>query len=329
MRGLAVAVSLLVAGPVMEGSAFAAGGQGSAQGGGKGGGAQGGGASAGGKGGGAQAGGKGASASAGGKGGGAQSGGKGGAAVVKPTENAAKSKVKMTGLKSFDDVFVQVAEIDGTLVGIEESLTNAKVNLNQALGLKDDTGITTALNTLKTTGGDKVGFSLNGAVPTLNALSGTPDNVMLAINAVNALTTDLVSSYGALEAMPGQVSALAKQTQAFPDKLKNEFQKDNDGLMAMLFELPKTASALSTDLKIVTGLPGRVTGVTKSSTEIVDAVTSTFGAKKASGGAPANAGAKGAGGQGGAGGGQGGGAKGGGGQGGGGQGGGKGGNGKK
>jgi hypothetical protein len=184
--------------------------------------------------------------------------------------------IKDTGIDLFDDVFRKVGPIDRTLSSVEGSLRSAKLNLIGALALEKGTPLKDAVAELENRAGNKISLVKKGSVPTLSVSDGVPSNVKSAVDAVNGLTKDLTSSMDDLKALPAQIDALVNQTKKFPNQLKAEFQKGNDSILALLFQLPKASSALKHNLGIVSDLPGRTTRVTDRSTEILGVVTTTF-----------------------------------------------------
>lgn len=232
--------------------------------------------------------------------------------------------IQMTGIEAFDSVFKKVGQIDRKLVQSENQLRTGKNNLNAALDLKKGTPLSDGLAELKRRAGNKVELAAgNGAVPKLAVKDAVPSNVANAVNAVNSMTENFAASITELTGLAPEIDQLVKQTGKMPSRLKSEFAKDSN-IIERIFKLPKTAKALTNDIKITSGLPDRTTSLTNRMTEVLDVVYSEFGGqgrRPGAGGGGNGGGGTAGGGKGGGNAGKGGGGKGGGGKGGGGKGG--------
>lgn len=199
-------------------------------------------------------------------------------ALAKKGKNGKKGKkgrgeITMTGFKSFDKVFKEVADIDARVSVAETALKTAKRDLNTALDLKRGTPLKDALADLKVKGADNLQVVMKGKVPQLTVSELAPSNITNAAEAVNGLTSALVTSIDELAGVPEEIAALTKQAQKFPERAKKEFTGDPIGA---LFKAPKLVKSLNGNLKVTTALPKRSTKVTGRATEILSVVSTEF-----------------------------------------------------
>lgn len=183
------------------------------------------------------------------------------------------AQITMTGFKSFDKVFKEVADIDARISVAEDALKFAKRDLNIALDLKRGTPLKDALADLKVKGGENLSVAMTGKVPQLSVSDLAPENITNAVAAVNGLTSSLVTSIDQLAGVPEEVAALTKQAQKFPERAKKEFAGDPIGA---LFKAPKLVKSLNSNLKVTGSLPSRSTKVTGRATEILSVVSTEF-----------------------------------------------------
>jgi hypothetical protein len=205
--------------------------------------------------------------------------------------------IQRTGIAAFDSVFSRVGEIDRRLVRSETQLRSAKTNLNQALGLKAGTPLSTGIAELRKRGEGKLQLAVdNQAVPKLQVTDAVPTNVQNAVDAVNGMTGNFTTTITELKGLSPEISKLVADSRKMPARLKDEFAKNSNGLLDQLFTLPKTSKALGHDLGITKSLPGRTASVTSRMTDILGTVQSEFGVRlpgqKPAKGAPKGAPAK-------------------------------------
>ena len=181
--------------------------------------------------------------------------------------------IELTGLKSFDNVFTEIADIDGRLDTTEKSLRTAKRDLNEALELKEGTPLKAAIADLQKKADGKVQVALNGKQPKLEASEAVPKNVADALAAVNGLTAALVVSVDQLAGIPQEVKQLQKKTLKFPDQLKTELVENPT---ASIKDFPKTLKVLKANGVVTSGLPQRSRDVSSRSVGILEVVASTF-----------------------------------------------------
>jgi hypothetical protein len=183
-------------------------------------------------------------------------------------------EIVMTDIKAFDDVFVRVAEIDGTLSKAEKDLRRGRLDLNDALGIKKKTPIADGLAELADRAEGKLQLAVDGqGIPKLEASDAIPTDVQQALDSVNSMTSNFSTSVDELMGLDKEIDKLVKKTGKMPTQLKSEFEGN---LFDTLFKLPKTSKALQGNLQITAGLPDRSAGVAGEMGQTLDIVRSEF-----------------------------------------------------
>jgi uncharacterized membrane protein YgcG len=191
-----------------------------------------------------------------------------------------KDGIQVTGIKSFDKVFKEVGAIDNRLASAETELRLGRTNLNAALGLPKGTPFADALADLQNKAGGNLRLGLsNGAIPKLEAADAVPANVQNALDGFNGFTENITSSITDVKNLSKDISGLVDATTKMPQNLIAEFSKSSGGgvnIIEKLFILPGAVKATGHNIKIVTGLDDRVTGLSHRMTDLVDVVNSSF-----------------------------------------------------
>lgn len=186
--------------------------------------------------------------------------------------------VQETGIEAFDSVFVRVGEIDAHLTSADTELKTGKKNLNDALGLQRGTPFADGLDELQKRAEGKLQLTLTkGAAPKLSPTDAVPTNVQSAVDAVNALTSNMTTSLTDLESLAPEIQGLIGETGEMPDRLMSEFSGGSASLLQKLFVLPKTTKALKADIDLTMGLDDRATSLTHRMTDMMNLVTTEFG----------------------------------------------------
>ncbi len=189
--------------------------------------------------------------------------------------------IELTGLKSFDNVFGEIADIDARLDKAEKALRTAKRDLNTALALEKGTPLKDAIADLQKKSEGKVKVALKGKQPQLEASDAVPQNITDALTAVNGLTAALVVSVEELASIPGEVKSLQKKTLKFPEKLKSEVL---DNPTMSIKDIPKTLKVLKGNTVVTAGLPQRSTKVSGRAVSLLEVVAGGFPAGAAADG---------------------------------------------
>lgn len=184
-----------------------------------------------------------------------------------------KEGIELTGIAAFDDIFTQVADIDARLVAAEDLLKTGKKDLIDALALKKGTPLKTGLAELGERADGKLAVVLDGKQPKLQATDAIPTDVQEALDAVNRLTGGIVGSVEELAEIPAEAQKLAKKTQTFPSKLKDEISADP---LTTLLKAPKLTKTLKSNAEITAGLPSRSTNVVGRMNDMVTVVRAEF-----------------------------------------------------
>ena len=132
------------------------------------------------------------------------------------------NRIQTTGIRSFDKVFSQVADIDDRVRSARKTRKSGHQQLASALALPENTSFSEALAELKERGAGKIKLVMDGERPTLKATDALPSDVSAALDAVNQATADYTAALAALEGTPATLKKLNKQVAKFPGRFKDE-----------------------------------------------------------------------------------------------------------
>ncbi len=194
----------------------------------------------------------------------------------KKDKKGKQASVELVGLKSLDETFKQLRKLDNKVSSAEKETGKSQRNLNKALGIKNDAPVKKALEDLENKAKGKIGLTMDGKKPKLQATDAVPQNVSDAIDAVNKMTSSFTKSLDDLAGAKKEAEKLAKKAQKMPASVKDEFKKDSGSFIALIFKLPKTMGAVKGNVQVALSLPGRTTKVVGQMTGILGTVTSTF-----------------------------------------------------
>ena len=195
---------------------------------------------------------------------------------------AKKSKadhIEKTGIKSFDEVFGQVDDLDSLIRKAHKSRKSGHDAVVSAMGLTDGTPFSDALKELKKNADGKLKLAMNGSVPQLSVTDAVPSNVENAVAAVNQAMTDYTDTAKSLVEVPKQARSLVKQVQKFPKEFKKEFSSMS---ITDIPETLKQAKTLKNNIKVTVGVPDRAKKVSKGLKSDLTAVKNTFGSGSSS-----------------------------------------------
>ena len=187
-------------------------------------------------------------------------------------KDTAPTEISATGIKEFDDVFMQAKDIQTNLTTSKTKLQTANDDVNSSLGLAKGTPFKDALADLDKKAGGKVTVLMTGKTPTLAAADGCPENVKGAIDTTNKAVSDISSVADDMAKLASQSQALADQTAAFPAKAPDAAKNSGLGVT----EIPKATKTVKSNVTIVSKTPGQVKALGDEATSMLDAVASTF-----------------------------------------------------
>jgi hypothetical protein len=200
-----------------------------------------------------------------------------GPAYAKKKKKKKKIRIEMTGIKSFDKVFKQARKTDSKIRSAERNLSKSKKALRAALKLKKGTTYTAALSELKQKAKGKVKVAMSGKIPTLKAKEGVPEDIKNGIEAINTLSKSIPASINNLKDAAVASKKMVSAARKFPNRIKKELMgKGVDGLIAVVFKLPKITKTVMRNLKIMSSMPKRAAKVSKELTSISATLTREF-----------------------------------------------------
>lgn len=206
------------------------------------------------------------------------------AAHAKKKDDKPEEGIWEVGIQTFDRVFSDVAAIDRKLTNAQTMLSDAKTQLNTALGIKNNTPIRKGLAELQERAGGKVSLAMTGKIPTLKANEAVPSDVQKGIDAVNGLSSNLVGSIEALASTPADVKALIAKSKTFPADLQKELKEGS--IVDKIVAGPKAVKAVSHNMKVTKDLAPKSERVVSRMNAIQSTLTTEFVPKKSPAAAP-------------------------------------------
>ena len=192
-----------------------------------------------------------------------------------PTTVLAGSDIEIqeSGIKAFDDVFMQAKEIDDTLTQGRQQRRQARAKVSEALGLERGTLFTESLKELQSRAEGKITVALNGTTPTLSVSDAVPSDIQAAVDAANAAVRQYEQMGRNLADIPAQCQAVAKAAKKFPDQIKDEVGNFS---LSGLKERGQQLKIIKNNIKATLALPDQAATLTKNLAADVQSVTEIF-----------------------------------------------------
>jgi hypothetical protein len=187
-------------------------------------------------------------------------------------KDTAPPEITATGIKEFDDVFMQAKDIQTNLTTSKGKLQTANDDVNSALGLTKGTPFKDAMADLNKKADGKVKVAMTGKTPTLTAADGCPDNVKASVDATNKAVGQISSVGDDMVTLEKQSEELVKQSAQFVEKAPEAIS--NSGISVT--QVPKVTKIIKTNVGIVQQTPGQAKALGAEATGMLDAVASTF-----------------------------------------------------
>ena len=191
-------------------------------------------------------------------------------AAVEPPAFAKKDKeveyvkIKKTGIKEFDDIFMQVKDIQDVLQDVEKAINSSSKDLATALGLSADTPFSTAVADLKEKAQGKITVVQSGTVPTLAATDAVPGNVQAGMDAVNHGIAEVANAADGLKSLPNKMTALASSASSID-------------MTAALNTIKSKTSSLGEATDLLKTLKDNVKGTTQTKDRATDTAAAARG----------------------------------------------------
>jgi len=187
-------------------------------------------------------------------------------------KDTAPPEITATGIKEFDDVFMQAKDIQTNLTTSQGKLQTANDDVNSSLGLTKGTPFKDAMADLNKKADGKIKVAMTGKTPTLTAADGCPDNVKASIDATNKAVGQISAVVDNMGELEKQSEELVKQSEQFVEKAPAAIS--NSGIS--ITSAPKVTKTIKTNVGIVEKTPGQVKALGDEATSMLDAVASTF-----------------------------------------------------
>ena len=181
--------------------------------------------------------------------------------------------IQLIGIESLDSLFREAKSIDQRLDAARTALRDGKNSLNSALGLKDGTPFTDALNDLASKAKGKVKLlSADGGLA-LSVSDAVPSNVQAAVDSLNNTLASYKTALLDLGNIKGDVESLVSASKALPDQIQKDFKSLGIGIT----ELPAALRTARDNVRIIGNMPTRVEKIGTAMKANVTAVTTAFG----------------------------------------------------
>ena len=187
-------------------------------------------------------------------------------------KDTAPPEITATGIKEFDDVFMQAKDIQTNLTTSKTKLQTANEDVNSSLGLAKGTPFKDAMADLNKKADGKVKVAMTGKTPTLTAADGCPDNVKASVDATNKAAGEISGVVDNMATLATQSQALVEQSAQFVEKAPDAIK--NSGISVT--QVPKVTKTIKTNVGIVQQTPGQAKALGAEATGMLDAVASTF-----------------------------------------------------
>jgi hypothetical protein len=184
-------------------------------------------------------------------------------------EGPATFTIEDTGVAKVDQFYGQVETIVGKLQTAQSGMDAANAKLAEALGLAEGTPVADALADLQAKAEGKIELVLEGTKPTIKPADGCPENVQNAIDATNAMATELVSAIDVLKGIAGDIQPMVGQATDMPAAIA-----ESDLGLADKAKATKTAASNLKTTKQVATEADTLAGKCQESLELIK---STFG----------------------------------------------------
>jgi hypothetical protein len=194
-------------------------------------------------------------------------------ASAKDSKDTVAAEIQTTGIKPFDEVFLQAKDIQTNLTGSKAKLQTANDNVDSSLGLAKGTPFADAMKDLNAKANGKVKVAVNGKMPTLTAEEGCPENVKASVDTANKAFVEIGAVADNLAQVPAQAQALADQAAQFPGQISAKLITDS-GLKVT--DVPKVTKTVKANLTIVAQTPAQAKAVGDQAVSMLDSVASTF-----------------------------------------------------
>jgi hypothetical protein len=187
-------------------------------------------------------------------------------------KDTAPPEITATGIKDFDEVFMQAKDIQTNLTTSKSKLQTANDDVNSSLGLAKGTPFKDAMADLNKKADGKVKVAMTGKTPTLTAQEGCPANVKASVDATNKAASQISAVVDNMVTLEQQSEELVEKSEHFVEKAPEAIS--NSGISVT--QVPKVTKTVKTNVGIVEKTPGQVKALGDEATSMLDAVASTF-----------------------------------------------------
>ena len=132
--------------------------------------------------------------------------------------------IKRTGVKSADNFFASVKEIDDRLDRAERARRDGRNALAVGLGLKNGTPLKDSVREVKAQLAGKVQLGVQADQPSLAPRDNLPPTARSAVDAVNTFFTSYVGAVRDLAGTPKHAAEVVAKSRGLPQRFKAELQ---------------------------------------------------------------------------------------------------------
>ena len=185
-----------------------------------------------------------------------------------------KDTIENIGIRSFDRVFSDAADIDGQLTSAQKKRKQARKNVNEILGIDPKTSFSDSLSELRRRADGKVKVVMNGSVPTLQATEAVPSDIDSAISAFNTATDSYATMLTNLRDVPQESKEIARKVKKMNvSDLRSEMGGFSISEISTRIQQVRT---FRTNLVVTAGLPKKANNLVQNLGSDVQAVRDVF-----------------------------------------------------
>ena len=177
------------------------------------------------------------------------------------TKRAPTAAIQMTGIKEFDDLFMQAKAIQDRVVALRMKLAEGRAAFAGALGASPDTDISILADQARGSLMSSISVSMARGVPSFSARAGAPPEAKQAAAGLSTMAETAEETTKEMAKLKDDVMALINDAQAFPGQAPSAAQAAlKDGSIKFM-EVPKVPKKVVGNVKAMSGLPKEIAGL--------------------------------------------------------------------
>ena len=182
---------------------------------------------------------------------------------VAKTKRAPIAAIQMTGIKEFDELFMQAKAIQDRVVALRMKLAEGRAAFADALGASPDTDLSILADQARGSLMSSISVSMAGGVPSFSAGADAPPEAKQAAAGLSTMAQTAEETTKEMAKLKDDVMALINDAQAFPGQAPSAAQAAlKDGSIKFM-DVPKIPKKVIGNVKEMSGLPQEIGGLAK------------------------------------------------------------------